>query len=157
MSDPPFCYSIVLMTLPGSEALLNMYAGVCVEMAHNIEDTAYASQLIDKTLRVYRALKNRDAVKILVVDMIASKRPFAPSVFQLCFEIILSQAHGNVTAKDVQFIAEYGDGIESLNFDGSSILDDSLLLTLAPKCQNVTSLRLGYCYKVTSKNYQIRK
>ncbi len=136
---------------------MNAFADVCIEMAHNVEDTRYASALIEKTLRVYRALKNKDAVKILVVDMIASKRPFTSSVFQSCFEIILSQSLGNVTAKDIQFIAEYGDGIESLNFDGSTILDDNLLLKLAPKCQNVTSLRLGYCYKVTGTHYLIWK
>jgi len=130
---------------------LNIYADVCIEMAHNIEDTSYASSLIDKTLRVYRALKNKDVVKILVVDMIASKRPFSSTAFQSCFDIILSQSLGNVTAKDFQFIAEYGDGIESLNFDGSSILDDILLMKIAPKCQNLTSLRLGFCYKVTGK------
>ncbi len=134
-----------------SETLLIFYVEICLETAFIVE-SELADTFFLKAIKVYRVLKNKEKTLELIRNIKEKKKAVHPSIIQSCFDIVFNPSISAITLRDLNFLVLYGTEVQSLALDGLALIDDKMLEQIGIGCNQLSSLSITYCDKVTGKN-----
>ena len=121
---------------------------ICLETAF-IAETDLADKLFYNAIKVYRVLKNKEKILELIRNIKEKKKGVHSSIIQHCFDIILNPSISSVTLRDLNFLVLYGAEVQSLALDGLGLIDDKMLEQSGGGWNQLSSLSITYCDKVT--------
>ncbi len=116
-----------------------------------IAETDLADKLFYNAIKVYRVLKNKEKILELIRNIKEKKKGVNSSIIQSCFDIVLNPSISSITLRDLNFLVLYGSEVQSLELDGLALIDDKMLEQIGVGCNQLSSVSITYCDKVTGK------